>query len=120
MESIILAVHVLLAAAIIALVMLQQGKGAEAGASFGAGASQTVFGSQGAGNFLSRATAFLAAGLFATSFALAYFAKEQAGYTSQVGIPTTGLSQPAEQSALPDLGELVPEAVSESDLPSAN
>lgn len=120
MESIILAVHVLLAAAVIALVMLQQGKGAEAGASFGAGASQTVFGSQGAGSFLSRATAFLAAGLFATSFALAYFAKERAGYTSQVGIPTSVIEHVSEQSALPDLGELVPATAPDSDLPAAN
>ncbi len=119
MESIILAVHVLLAAAIIALVMLQQGKGAEAGASFGAGASQTVFGSQGAGSFLSRATAFMAAGLFATSFALAYFAKEQAGFVSEIGIPSAAIIQQEEQSALPDLGELVP-AATDSDIPSSN
>ncbi|NRA18995.1 MAG: preprotein translocase subunit SecG [Oceanospirillaceae bacterium] len=119
MESIILAVHVLLAAAIIALVMLQQGKGAEAGASFGAGASQTVFGSQGSGSFLARATAVMAACLFATSFALAYFAKEQAGYVSEIGIPSAAMVQQAEQSALPDLGELLP-APTDSDIPSAN
>ena len=119
METIILVVHVLLAAAIIALVMLQQGKGAEAGASFGAGASQTVFGSQGAGSFLSRATAVLAAGLFVTSFALAYFAKEQAGYVSQVGIPVIDQTQSAEPSALPDLDGLLPSAES-SDIPNSN
>ncbi|EPJ42980.1 MAG: hypothetical protein OFPI_45070 [Osedax symbiont Rs2] len=117
METIILAVHVLLAAAIIALVMLQQGKGAEAGASFGAGASQTVFGSQGAGSFLSRATAVLAAALFATSFALAYFAKEQAGYVSEIGIPSQEMIQQSQQSTLPDLNGLVP---ADSDAPSSN
>ncbi len=120
METIILGVHVLLAAAIIALVMLQQGKGAEAGASFGAGASQTVFGSQGAGSFLSRATAVLATGLFVTSFTLAYFAKEQAGYVSQVGIPSAEAVQAAEQSALPDLGELLPQVPVDSDIPTSN
>ena len=119
MENIILAVHVLLAAAIIALVMLQQGKGAEAGASFGAGASQTVFGSQGAGSFLSRATAVLAAGLFVTSFALAYFAKTQAGYVSQAGIPSAEVIQAAEQTALPDLGEIAPKST-DSDIPNSN
>lgn len=119
MDSIILAVHVLLAAAIIALVMLQQGKGAEAGASFGAGASQTVFGSQGAGNFLSRATAILAACLFLTSFALAYYAKQQAGYVSQPGILSDPQVQQAVESALPDLNEQAP-ATTDSDIPSSN
>lgn len=51
MENIVIAVHVLVALSIIGLVLLQQGKGAEAGASFGGGASQTVFGSQGGGDF---------------------------------------------------------------------
>ncbi|MEH6444356.1 MAG: preprotein translocase subunit SecG [Oceanospirillaceae bacterium] len=119
METIILAVHVLLAAAIIALVMLQQGKGAEAGASFGAGASQTVFGSQGSGNFMARATAVLAACLFVTSFALAYFAKQQAGFVSQDGILSVPAVQQAVETALPDLGELAP-AVKDSDIPSSN
>lgn len=119
METIILAVHVLLAAAIIALVMLQQGKGAEAGASFGAGASQTVFGSQGAGNFLSRATAILAACLFLTSFALAYFAKQQAGYVSQPGILSDPQVQQAVETALPDLNEQQP-VTKDSDIPSSN
>jgi len=56
MESIIVIVHIVVAVAIVGLVLLQQGKGADAGASFGSGASQTVFGSSGSGNFLVRAT----------------------------------------------------------------
>jgi preprotein translocase subunit SecG len=118
-ETIILVVHVLLAAAIIALVMMQQGKGAEAGASFGAGASQTVFGSQGAGSFLSRATAVLAAGLFLTSFALAYFAKEQAGYGVDLGIPVIEQIQVDAANELPDLGDAIP-VTQDSDIPSSN
>lgn len=119
METIILAVHVLLAAAIIALVMLQQGKGAEAGASFGGGASQTVFGSQGAGNFLSRMTAIMAVGLFLSSFALAYYAKERAGYVGSAGLPGADVIQQIEQSALPVLEESTT-ITKDADIPAAN
>lgn len=95
METLVLAVHVLLAIAIIALVLLQQGKGAEAGASFGAGASQTVFGSQGSGSFMSRMTGVIAVGLFATSFVLAVYAKDKAISVGSAGIPAVELIQNA-------------------------
>ena len=72
METILLVVHVLLGASVIGLVLIQQGKGADAGASFGGGASQTVFGSAGAGGFFVKLTAGLAALFFATSLALAH------------------------------------------------
>lgn len=75
MESILLVIHVIVALVIVGLIMLQQGKGAEMGASFGAGASQTVFGSVGSGNFFSRLTAILVAVFFVTSFVLAVMAK---------------------------------------------
>ena len=71
MEQFILAAHLLIALAIIGLIMLQQGKGAEMGASFGAGGSQTLFGSSGSGNVLTKATAWLVVLFFATSFSLA-------------------------------------------------
>ncbi|NHN39478.1 preprotein translocase subunit SecG [Pseudomaricurvus alcaniphilus] len=87
MENIILVVHVITALAIIALILLQQGKGAEAGASFGSGASQTVFGSQGGGNFFTRATAILATVFFITSFGLAIVAKQQASISMTDGVP---------------------------------
>jgi preprotein translocase subunit SecG len=64
--------HVLIAASIIGLVLLQRGKGAEAGAGFGAGASGTVFGAKGSANFLSRSTAVMATLFFASSLTLAY------------------------------------------------
>ncbi len=64
--------HVLIAAAIVGLVLLQRGKGADAGAGFGSGASGTVFGARGSASFLSRMTATLAALFFATSLTLAY------------------------------------------------
>lgn len=77
MEQLILIVHALIAVVIVALVLLQQGKGADAGASFGGGGSQTVFGVQGGGNLLTRWTSILAALFFASSLSLGYFAKEK-------------------------------------------
>lgn len=76
MEQIILIVHLLVALAIIGLIMLQQGKGADMGASFGAGASQTLLGSSGSANVLTRATSWLVAMFFATSFGLALLASQ--------------------------------------------
>lgn len=73
MQSVVLIVHLLAAAGLVGLILIQQGKGADMGAAFGAGASGTVFGSQGAGSFITRSTAILAATFFITSLALAYF-----------------------------------------------
>ena len=70
----ILVVHVMVALAIIGLVLLQHGKGADMGAAFGSGSSGSLFGATGSANFLSRTTAVLAAIFFATSLALAYVA----------------------------------------------
>ena len=70
MEQIILVGHLLVALAIIGLIMMQQGKGADAGASFGAGSSATVFGSSGSGNFLTKMTTWLAIGFFVISLVL--------------------------------------------------
>ncbi len=74
MKELVLVVHVLAAAGLIALVLLQQGKGADIGAAFGSGASQTLFGSRGSANFLTRLTAALATIFFATSLTLAVLA----------------------------------------------
>jgi preprotein translocase subunit SecG len=115
MEVAILIVHVLLAVALIGFIMIQQGKGADAGASFGGGgASQTVFGSSGSGNFLSRTTAILATGLFVTSFALAVYAKQQASSVSDAGIP---IVEQVEQQSLPEFEEAA--APTDSDVPVA-
>jgi len=84
MEKAILVVHLLIAFAIIGMILLQQGKGADAGASFGAGASQTLFGSGGTWNFFSKTTAILATLFFATSFGLAIIAKNTAGIDEEV------------------------------------
>ena len=83
-EQIIIVVHVLVALSIIALVLLQQGKGADMGASFGGGGSQTLFGAAGGGSVLTRATAILAVTFFVTSFGLAIIAKQKASSVSGV------------------------------------
>ncbi|HEX6590595.1 MAG TPA: preprotein translocase subunit SecG [Moraxellaceae bacterium] len=78
MESFVLVIHVLVALLMIVLILLQQGKGAEMGASFGAGASQTVFGAAGAVGALTKGTAVLAVIFFITSLGLAVYAKKHA------------------------------------------
>ena len=77
MEKFILIFHFVIAVGLIGLILLQQGKGAEAGASFGSGASQTVFGSGGGWNFFSKMTAILATIFFVTSVSLAVIAKDK-------------------------------------------
>ena len=86
MEQIILAVHLLIALAIIGLIMLQQGKGADMGASFGAGGSQTLFGSDGGGNVLTKATAWLVVLFFATSFSLALIVNQRSVVQDDLGL----------------------------------
>jgi preprotein translocase subunit SecG len=73
----VLIVHTLIALGIITLVLLQRGKGADAGAGFGAGASGTVFGARGSGSFFSRATAVLATAFFISSLTLAYLSSQR-------------------------------------------
>ena len=75
-QKFMLITHTIIALSIIALVLLQRGKGADAGAAFGAGASGTVFGARGSGSFFSRATAVLATAFFATSITLAYLSSQ--------------------------------------------
>jgi preprotein translocase subunit SecG len=74
MHTVLLIIHVLLAVSLIVLVLIQHGKGADAGAAFGSGASATVFGARGSSSFLTRATGILATLFFVTSLSLAYLA----------------------------------------------
>jgi preprotein translocase subunit SecG len=92
--------HVLIATGIVGLVLLQRGKGADAGAGFGAGASGTVFGARGSASFLSRTTATLAALFFATSLALAYLSGNQPDTATSV--VDRAQTQSSEAPALPD------------------
>jgi preprotein translocase subunit SecG len=86
MEKLVLVIHSISALAIIVLILLQQGKGAAAGASFGSGASQTVFGSDGGSSFFTRATAIFATVFFVLSISLAVIAKNKSKVVVQ-GIP---------------------------------
>jgi preprotein translocase subunit SecG len=122
LETVVIVVHLLVALGVVGLVLVQQGKGADAGASFGSGASATVFGSQGSATFLSRVTAILAAVFFITSLGLAFFAKEKAEALSNVGLPDPAALevQPAKPAAddVPVLEEQKP-ATQSGDVPQA-
>jgi preprotein translocase subunit SecG len=90
LQTILLVAQVLIALSLIGLILVQHGKGADAGAAFGSGASNTVFGSQGSGNFLTRTTAILAFTFLVNSLALAYLANERVRTTG-----TSVMEQPA-------------------------
>jgi preprotein translocase subunit SecG len=113
--SVLLGVDVLLAISIIALVLVQHGKGADAGAAFGSGASATVFGARGSTSFLTRATGVLAALFFINSMGLAYLASHQSedqSVVERVSVPVPVESPPEEQlqeSRPSDLPPDVPE-----------
>lgn len=101
LEQVIIVVHVLTAIAIVGLILLQQGKGADMGASFGSGSSQTVFGAQGSGNMLTKGTAILSALFFVTSLGLAVYARNQAEVAGQVGIPVPSVVEDRSDMAPP-------------------
>ena len=119
LNTVVLVVHVLVALSIILLVLLQRGKGAEAGAAFGAGASGTVFGARGSANFLSRSTAVLATLFFVTSLGLAYLAGQRRPVDSLIELTQPpAVLEPSEiappqetgvQSGLPALPAAEPE-----------
>ena len=106
MQTVVLVAHTFIAIMIIVLVLLQRGKGADAGAAFGAGASGTVFGARGSSNFFSRATAILATAFFASSLALAYLSSQDTERPASLieGAPAVEPSpdeEPAGQPAQP-------------------
>ena len=121
LETVVVVFHLLGALGVVALVLLQQGKGADAGASFGAGASNTVFGSQGSSTFLSKFTAILAAAFFITSLGLGYFAKEKAQGLTQVGLPDPAVMEVKQKPAADDVPVLEGQkpAVVPADIPQA-
>ncbi|WP_090263272.1 preprotein translocase subunit SecG [Pseudomonas panipatensis] len=99
LETVVIVIHLLMALGLVVLVLLQHGKGADAGASFGSGASGTVFGSQGSATFLSRFTGVLAAIFFITSLGLAYFAKEKSDMLRHVGLPDPAVMEQKQEKA---------------------
>ena len=111
-ETILLMLLVVDALALAALVLLQQGRGADVGAAFGSGSSNTVFGSAGSASFLTKLTVWLAIGFFLVAFGLAYTAKQRAEGLQGVGVPQISTPEIAEPDQLtPD-----PEGV-DSDIP---
>ena len=104
MYQLILMIHVLVAIAVIGLVLIQQGKGAEMGAAFGSGASNTVFGSQGSGGFLFKLTGGLALTFFVTSLLLSsmvsmqYQRAEQQAIPQQTNAPSPSIPVPNDAS----------------------
>lgn len=100
MYQLILVIHVMIASVIIGLVLIQHGKGADIGAAFGSGASNTVFGSQGTGNFLFKLTGGLVLAFFVTSLLLSSIVASQYHKTEQQVIP--------QQSSVPETKIPVP------------
>ncbi|HLQ26645.1 MAG TPA: preprotein translocase subunit SecG [Acidiferrobacterales bacterium] len=120
MKELILVIHVLAAVALIALVLIQHGKGADMGAAFGSGASQTLFGSRGSANFLTRTTGILATIFFLTSSSLVYLATREGTPASSV-VPSqkTETAPPAgKPEGVPNKPEGVPQAPRQSEVPS--
>lgn len=117
-QTLAVVAHVLFAIAIIGLVLLQRGKGADAGAGFGAGASGTVFGARGSGSFLSRTTAVLATLFFITSLLLSYLLTQHAAPTSVVDRVSTEVPAPVSTPAPSGMLPAVPEAPADSSQPA--
>ena len=95
MFTVILAIHIIVAIAMTGLILIQHGKGADAGASFGAGGAATVFGAAGSANFLTRSTAVMAAIFFCTSLALAVHARQQSEDQYRLDVPAVSETTPA-------------------------
>jgi len=125
-NSILLVAQVLLSISLIVLILMQHGKGADAGAAFGSGASATVFGARGSGNFLSRATTILAILFFIVCLSLAYLSSNRAVPDSVTGSVTSQEMEaaPAAETGAMQEGDMPPaetagDTANESDLPPA-
>jgi len=123
-QKVALIVHTLIALLIIVLVLLQRGKGADAGAAFGAGASGTVFGARGSSSFFSRATAVCATLFFVSSLTLAYLSSQASTAPSSllenapvVEAGAVETPEPSEELPISDTPELEPVEDDELDIP---
>jgi preprotein translocase subunit SecG len=99
MQQVLMFLLIIVALAMVGLVLMQQGKGADIGASFGSGASNSVFGSQGSGSFLMKLTFALAAVFFIICIVLARMAVVQSHASSQFTLPTQSKSVPAKSTS---------------------
>lgn len=122
-ETVLVVLLVADAIALAALVLLQQGRGADVGAAFGSGAANTMFGSSGSAPFLTKLTVWLAIGFFVISFGLAYTAKERAANLNLLGVPQLEVPETEAQTEVPEVpapdpAELTPEPDGvDSDIP---
>ncbi len=117
LQALLLVVQVVCAMALIGFILIQHGKGADAGAAFGSGASATVFGASGSGNFLTKTTAALAFVFLINSLALAWMAKERSMEARELNIiEPMVLEQPVEEPQFDPAN--IPVDVPESDIPS--
>lgn len=122
MEQIVLMAHVIIAIAITGLILMQQGKGADMGASFGGGSSQTLFGSGGSGNLLTRLTTLLVVLFFVSSLSLAVFAKQKVNATVDVApaiIQDNNMNAEEVPALDVDKIDAVNQALPESEIPAA-
>jgi len=101
MTTLVISLHILVAVALIGVVLIQRGQGADMGVSFGGGGAQTLFGSRGSGSFLGKLTGGLAAVFMVTSLTLAFFSQQKAGSVVE---KAAAHSVPVKQDALPDAG----------------
>lgn len=118
MQTVLLIVHTVIAILIIAFVLLQRGKGADAGAGFGAGASGTVFGARGSASFFSRSTAVLATAFFITSLGLAYMSTQGQALPESI-LDTIEIDEEAAEEAVDALPTFDDEVVIDEALPAA-
>ena len=112
--NLLLVIHLIIAVTIVVLVLLQQGKGADMGAAFGGGSSQSLFGARGSANFLSRATSILVATFFTTSLVLAFLYTRQGEERSI--LEGSIIEQVQEQAG--DVPDEAAQATEESDVPA--
>ena len=112
--NILTIVLIIVAVLLIGLILLQQGKGADAGAAFGSGASGTVFGAAGSANFLSRSTGILAALFFALALGMAYLARHNTAVSKSV------VDQTAQQQAAPAASTARPAVTAVAPAPAAS
>ena len=115
LETVLLSLLVIDSLALITLVLIQQGKGADVGAAFGSGSSNTVFGSSGGATAMTRLTTWLAIGFFVIAFGLAYTAKERSEQAGNLGIPQVMNSASENATDLPSSDDLTPAADDQSD-----
>jgi len=116
LHTILLIIHVFVAAGLVGLVLLQHGKGADAGAAFGSGASQTVFGARGSSSFLTRTTAVLATIFFTTSLSLAYLSGHRGEHRS---VTEQAPPRPVAPAAPPAAPKLPAVPMPPTDMPAA-